>query len=292
MAIGTTAAILIGAGIAAAGAVGGATISAKAQKEAAETQVEAAEEATEAEVSQFEQALDFQREQFEVGREERAPFLAAGQQAVGQLGGLLAPGSEFLADVQQPFEFGREPFEFGQDELQQDPGFKFRLQEGTRALERAASARGSLVSGGQLRDLTQFGQELASQEFGVARGRALEERGLAFQEELAEFESGRAGRLDRANLLSTVAGLGQTTAQAGAQAASAFGQAGAQTLGTIGRTQATGIQGQAQIQAADDIARAQTFSDTLGSVGQTAADALLRLSLSQPTSTQQPILLN
>jgi hypothetical protein len=54
-----------------------------------------------------------------------------------------------------------------------DPGFQFRLQEGQQALERSASARGTLLTGGTLKDLADFSQGLASTEYGNAYDRSL-----------------------------------------------------------------------------------------------------------------------
>ncbi|KKK74367.1 hypothetical protein LCGC14_2884500, partial [marine sediment metagenome] len=45
------------------------------------------------------------------------------------------------------------------------PGYDFRFQEGTRAIDRSAAARGQLMSGGIVRELTRYGQGLASSEF-------------------------------------------------------------------------------------------------------------------------------
>ena len=56
----------------------------------------------------------------------------------------------------------------------QDPGYAFRLKEGQQALDRTASARGGLLSGGALKAATQYGQEMGSQEFMNAYTRALQ----------------------------------------------------------------------------------------------------------------------
>lgn len=67
---------------------------------------------------------------------------------------------------------GPAPFEYGgyepltADTFQADPGYDFRLKEGTRAIENAASAQGLLRTGGTLKGLMSYGQGLASQEFG------------------------------------------------------------------------------------------------------------------------------
>lgn len=47
-----------------------------------------------------------------------------------------------------------------------DPGYAWRIAEGNKALDRSASSRGSLFSGGQLKALTDWNQGAASQEYG------------------------------------------------------------------------------------------------------------------------------
>lgn len=49
--------------------------------------------------------------------------------------------------------------------IETDPGYKFRFGEGMRALERSASARGGLLSGGFARKAIRYGQDYASAEF-------------------------------------------------------------------------------------------------------------------------------
>ncbi len=57
--------------------------------------------------------------------------------------------------------------------LQQTPGFQFRFQQGQQAVERSGAARGLLESGAILKGLTEFGQGLASTEFGAEQARLL-----------------------------------------------------------------------------------------------------------------------
>ena len=52
-----------------------------------------------------------------------------------------------------------------------DPSYQFRLGEGMKALERTASARGGLISGGALKAAQRYGQDVASTEFGNAYNR-------------------------------------------------------------------------------------------------------------------------
>jgi hypothetical protein len=51
-------------------------------------------------------------------------------------------------------------------EAEQDPGYLFRVNEGRRALEQSAAGRGTLRTGGTLKDIVNYGQNAASQEYG------------------------------------------------------------------------------------------------------------------------------
>jgi hypothetical protein len=54
------------------------------------------------------------------------------------------------------------------------PAFKFRMDQGLNALERSSAARGTSLTGGTLKDLTEFAQGLASTEFGAQWNRDLQ----------------------------------------------------------------------------------------------------------------------
>jgi hypothetical protein len=60
----------------------------------------------------------------------------------------------------------------GEELLANDPGVRFRLDEGRKALEASALARGSGMSGSTLAALQRQGQELGSQEYGAGWNRA------------------------------------------------------------------------------------------------------------------------
>ena len=103
----------------------------------------------------------------------------------------------------------------------QSPGYEFRFDEGQRAIERSAAARGGLMSGGMGRELVRYGQGVATSEFG-----------------------------NYANRLASLAGIGQTAnqqgiyagANAGSQVGTTSGQLG-QTIMSSGTAQAFGIAG-------------------------------------------------
>lgn len=52
------------------------------------------------------------------------------------------------------------------EQMAADPGYQFRLQQGQEALERSGAARGVTNTGGTLKDILDYGQRAASQEYG------------------------------------------------------------------------------------------------------------------------------
>lgn len=84
------------------------------------------------------------------------PYMQAGTGAAKTLSDLTTGPQE---------QFG---FQFSED----DPSYQFRLAEGQKALERSAAARGTLLGGGTLKALTNYGQNAASQEYQAAFNRA------------------------------------------------------------------------------------------------------------------------
>lgn len=91
------------------------------------------------------------------------------------------------------------------------PDYQFALSQGTLALDRSAAARGQLLGGGQLKDLTSFGQGLGAQQYG-----------------------------NYFNRLMSIANIGQNAAAGSASAAQNFGNSGAASLNQIGAAQASG----------------------------------------------------
>lgn len=98
------------------------------------------------------------------------------------------------------------------------PGYQFRFNEGQRAAERSAAARGSLASGGTLRALTRYGEGLAANEFG-----------------------------DFANRLASLIGLGQTAATTAGGWGNQVGGNIGQNLSNIGQARGSGYANTANI---------------------------------------------
>jgi len=133
--------------------------------------------------------------------------MSAYEDAMKQYGGA---GS---ADLEQFFtrgqDFGSMSKDFSMADYQQDPGYQFRLEQGAKALERAGAAKGAQLSGAQMKGLTDYNSGMASQEYGNAYNRFMQNRTTRFGE------------------LSNLAGLGQSsvgqTGQLGQNAATNMG---------------------------------------------------------------------
>jgi hypothetical protein len=121
----------------------------------------------------------------------------------------------------------------GQELLARDPGYQFRQDEARKAIEGSAAARGDLLSGQNLKALQSRSQDLASQEYGQAYGRALGENQLRYGRGLTQTQEDYQRQL-QANQL----GYGRATEQQ---------QLGYQQgLGAAGFNWNTALQGQQQ----------------------------------------------
>lgn len=103
---------------------------------------------------------------------------------------------------------------------QEDPGYQFRMQEGMKAIQNSASAKGGLNSGATLKALTRYGQDYASNEYQNAYARQYNRLS-----QLAGMGQASAGQM-AASGQNYAAAYGQNvTGAANAQAAAHMGQA-------------------------------------------------------------------
>lgn len=139
---------------------------------------------------------------------------------------------------------GAVPTLSGTELLANDPGVQFRMDEGRKALEASAAARGGLLSGGTLAALQRQGQELGSQEYGAAWNRASQQaqmrEGWAQQAGVQNFgQAMSAAQLrEQVNQIATQQGWSQ------AQAEAVFREQMAQQASQQGLSQAMAAQGQ------------------------------------------------
>lgn len=195
------------------GDITGANQAAKAAESAAQAQVQASQEAN--------QLL---RDIYGQQRADLAPWNIAGLTALNPLMAMTGMPQvstdqvrSYLGDAAGKLPEGFEIPQFTGNPLERlmtDPGYQFRLGQGQQALERSAAARGGLLSGRQMKDLTQYGQDMGSQEFQNAFNR-----------------------------LAGIAGIGQSATQQGNVAAGQFGGQAAENILGMGNARASGYIG-------------------------------------------------
>lgn len=113
---------------------------------------------------------------------------------------------------------------FGEGGFQADPGYQFRLSEGQRAIDAAASARGMRNSGAALKELARYGQDFASNEYNNAYNRQYNRiSALAGIGQSANAQTQAAGSNYANNVSSNQIGLGNAQASNQTAAANRFG---------------------------------------------------------------------
>jgi hypothetical protein len=153
------------------------------------------------------------------------PFRQGGMTAQNQLMTLLGlnpgGGSGVTVNPNDP-NFGKYAKDFSMADYQADPGYAFRLSEGMKGLQNSAAAKGLLSSGSTLKGITDYGQGMASQEYGNAYNR---------------YQTNRANQL---NPLQSLMGSGQTSANTLTNAAGNLGQGLGQAAVATGNARASG----------------------------------------------------
>lgn len=71
------------------------------------------------------------------------------------------------------------------NDLFADPSYQFRFSQGQGALENSAASKGLLHTGGTFKDLINYGQNFASQEYGNVFSRAMQE----YQPKVQEWQT-------------------------------------------------------------------------------------------------------
>jgi hypothetical protein len=95
---------------------------------------------------------------------------------------------EAAPQIVRPPEFSFREFQMPTtDSIYADPSYKFRFGEGQRALEQGAAAQGTLRTGGTLKDLVNYGQNAASQEYGNIVDRAVNTHNLGLNQALGTY---------------------------------------------------------------------------------------------------------
>lgn len=129
-------------------------------------------------------------------RNDLQPFTNAGNTALQELAfqmGISQPqdnnykGIGAHGNLMQKFDMdkyaqdpGYTPMVNSLEELQATPGYQFQLEQGLQSVNNSAAAKGSLLSGGQLKDLNKYAQGVASTGYQAAWDRAQQAYNNAF----------------------------------------------------------------------------------------------------------------
>lgn len=199
--------------------------------DAADTQAGAANAATE-----------LQREQWQQTRTDNAPAMEARNRSLArmqELLGISGGGRKSLSSA----------------DVMSEPGYQFGLDQGQKALERQANARGMRNSGAAMMAAQRFGNDYGTTKYGDAWNRMQGEQTNQF------------------NQLASVAGYGQT-------AANQVGAAGAQFANAAGQN----LMGAANAQGAAGMAQAGNWANTGNQLAGWYANNQSRNALSGPSN--------
>lgn len=199
MAGGITAAVIGGTAI-----LGGAYMSSQAAKSAASTQAQAADNATAAQREALNKQIEFNK-----------PFYDVGVGAVNNLA-------------------NREAYTPATFNFQADPGYAFTLDQGLKAMNATAAARGGLISGNALTAGQRYGQGLAGTYYQQAFNNYLAQNA----QNLQAYNTNTANQQYLAN-------LGQSSANNQANALGNFGNSAASNILGAGNANAAGTVGSA-----------------------------------------------
>ena len=233
---------------AAAGSVIGGAIQGDASKSAAGTQADAAKYAAQLQANQYQQT-----------RTDLAPYREQGPVALSRLAYLSGTGPQ-PTDMQpgdpamQPNAAGMLTRPFGMADFQASPAYQFNLEQGQKAIDKAAASRGAFYQPGTLQDISKFSQGLASNEY---------------QNAFSNYQT------NMGNIWSRLYGLAGT----GQSASNQTGAFGAAAAGNIGQAAIGG----ANAQAAGTIGQANAYTGAIGN----AYNAYLTQQILQ--RNQQPV---
>lgn len=188
------------------------------------------------------------KRQYKQSRADIKPWYETGKWALDMIGeGLM---TDFKPESWDAFT-ERVGIDDPEKLLKSDPGYAFRVSEGEKAIKRHAAAGSGAMSGATSKALVKYSSDLASQEYGNARARAVQRYTLN--------EGAKAQHLGN---LMNMAGAGSNVAQY-------MGGMGSQYAGATAalRNQGAQAMGAGQIGAANAQIAGQQYSNQMDQQG-------------------------
>jgi hypothetical protein len=281
---------------------GGLLIGAAGNYLAARSQAGAARDAARAARESGQQASDIIGRSYQGAYDELRGGAEAQGRYLGQAGNLIGRQANDIGALANQFDQRYEPQrQVGNEAIAQlraallggdtsgftqSPGYQFRMQEGQKAIERAAAASGNFGSGANIKDLTRFGQGVASQEYGdyLSRLLGLQQIGSQATAQSAQTAMGLQGL--RSSLLGQQAGyIGQRGAVEGA-----LGNNLAALRTGIASNQAAALTGSQQQATKYDLAAGNAMAQGYSNLANTAQQgAMLYALYNMPRTTKNPL---
>jgi hypothetical protein len=189
--------------VGAAATIGGAIISSNAADSASKRQAQGAANA---------QAAQDRATQWAEGNQQ--PFIDEGVNALALQRSLIDRHDSLLAPYQAVLDAST-PGKMTQAELEATPGYQFTLNQGLRATENSASAKGLGVSGAALKGAAAWATGLADQTYNTR----FNQQQQIYNDRLSNMNAALANNQQTYNQISGLTGLGgNVSVQAGTQA--------------------------------------------------------------------------
>jgi hypothetical protein len=229
----------------AAGSVAGAAIQANAISHAADQQAEAARN-----------ALDLQQRTTDYNQLIQRPFVQTGQNALTAQWN-EAQNNQLGIDPLLKAQQASTPGAMTEAQLVQTPGYSFNLNQGLRATQNAAAARGLGISGAALRGAATYATGLADSTY----QNQFANQQTRYMDATSNVQSALAAQNQRYNQWGAIAQMGENAAtQSGTQ-----GQAGAQNATNL-------LSGLGNSQGAASIASGNALAGGFNGVGNAVAN--------------------
>lgn len=174
------------------------------------------------------------------------------------------PVSQEQKDLQKPLEFT-------QEQLEKLPGYKFASEQGLKATQNSAAARGLGVSGAALKGAATFSKGLADKTFADYFGQEQQNRQNAFGRYQTVWQDQLTGQQSAYDRLKGLIDTGANAAAGSAAVDTRFGSDIAKTATDAGKGVAGNTVGASNAEAAGINATGGAISDIANSVGGAAA---------------------
>lgn len=208
---------------------GSSAVGAVASSSAAKRQASATMSAAEMQYDATMAGIDLQREMFEQQRKDYEPYRKIGSDVIGEM-------FSQRESLMKPFSF---------EDFTTSPEYQFTMDEGRKAIETGAAARGDLMSGATLKALTRFGQNTANQFYNNA------------------FDRYNINQTNRFNRMAALAGIGQAATNQLAGLGSGMANNVSNLTVAGGNALAAGVQGAGAARAAGTMGASNAFNSGL-----------------------------